>query len=215
MSDQERIRQREHWQAIAEQLGLSPDPELERPVANERVAAPAVSGTPVSVSSSATVGPVEPFEAQPDPKDETRPSHPVKQEPEGAQQTATVDRRLFSEDVSSREERQAKSGRRRRTAKIPSATESSAHTDLPAEGPPVEGTAAARKSKGATRRGRGRKRRRDEPAEANSSWTGDEAGAPEVSPFVAEAEADESEDAYNWDVPSWNELIGSLYRPER
>jgi hypothetical protein len=30
-----------------------------------------------------------------------------------------------------------------------------------------------------------------------------------------EPEEDLSNDAYNWNVPSWNELIASLHRPER
>ncbi len=66
-------------------------------------------------------------------------------------------------------------------------------------------------------RGRGR-RRREEEAEVAEVGTADEDEVQESGGTVGfEEEGDEEEVANyaNWSVPSWRDLIASLYRPDR
>jgi hypothetical protein len=70
--------------------------------------------------------------------------------------------------------------------------------------------------RGRGRRGRGgrsrRKSRRDEeaPATASDEVTGETAATPEE-----DDDTEEIDSLSDWSVPSWTELIASLYRPER
>jgi hypothetical protein len=84
--------------------------------------------------------------------------------------------------------------------------------------PPSEGEKAAPGSDRPKRRGRGRGRQK--PVEAvktgRLATPKQEPGAEVVAAEGAEdAELEDVRSLSNWNVPSWNELIASLYRPER
>ena len=66
------------------------------------------------------------------------------------------------------------------------------------------------------RRGRGRQKKA-EPVKASQKPPSDEKSIAKVATpeGAEEADLDDVRSLSNWNVPSWNELIGSLYRPER
>jgi hypothetical protein len=189
MTHQDQDKQRQHWQAIAEQLGLDsstgePRPGHERPspVRQQAEESPG-AGKPEppdrpADTQEAGLAPEEPSEVK-EPK-----SAALGLEPEKAPEEET-------EATGQRERRGRRGGRR--SAK-------SQADDLEA-------------SEGAAETGRRRKSTRvrkkdagDQPAEVS----------PEGSP-ATDADEDEGdfEDFSDWSVPSWNELIASLYRPSR
>jgi hypothetical protein len=76
--------------------------------------------------------------------------------------------------------------------------------------------AAADKPK--QRSGRGRRRRRKaevSEAEPDSPRAAAAADAEDAAAVEADDGGDELDNLADWNVPSWNELIASLYRPER
>jgi hypothetical protein len=88
--------------------------------------------------------------------------------------------------------------------------------EVPAEPEESPSVAASEKR---SRRGRGRgRRKKDEPAPEREVGRTDEEEAPEPADTAPEADDIADEDIGNpstWNVPSWNELIASLYRPDR
>ena len=226
MSDPDRIREREHWQAIAEQLGLAPEPE--------EPSAPAVS--PDSVHSkpehepvAAQAGPpVEPAELSEDESPRRgrrgRSTRTVeeaarREEPEKLPTEEPRNKETGVEPVQTAEEKPAaKRGRRRRSARSSPSTERKAseitsgvpasseieERDQPAERPKQRGRGRDRQKKTAAVR-TSQKAASDEQPGSNVSAPGEE----------EEIEAEDVRSLSNWNVPSWSELIASLYRPER
>jgi hypothetical protein len=224
MSDQEKTRQRDHWQAIAEQLGLSPEgdaaaqavsPEQPEPQSRQVYAKPpAQASEPDRAASAPVFSPSSPKPPQEDfkvnlvekkepvpepPAQESHVSPPEGQaEKPGEDEPESAPRRRGRRRGRDEEGPRADRGKRR-------AEERSFSPAAPARAEPGE----------ALDRGRGRRRRGRSSAEEEP----DLASEPEVSAAVDESEADdeiaELGDFSNWNVPSWNELIASLYRPER
>ena len=88
-----------------------------------------------------------------------------------------------------------------------------ARTPPPREAPDDESNAPRGRS-----RSRGGRRRRDEEPEVVEEPSLDEDEVHESGGLVGFEEGSEDEDIVNysnWTVPSWKDLIGSLYRPER
>ena len=137
MNDPDRIREREHWQAIAEQLGLSAEPE--EPSASEQ-----------------------------------KQAHPEPQHKRAGEQAASPIERaeLLEEEPSPRRGRRG--------------------------------------------RGRGRQKKIDEVKTSPKAVKDEEQiDTPSAPDEEEETEAEDVRSLSNWNVPSWNELIASLYRPER
>ncbi len=92
------------------------------------------------------------------------------------------------------------------------AEEATPGSEMPAE----EGTAEERKRR---RRGRGRKRRDREESPAAVADGSESVEEPMVEAASVEDEdandGGEVDDLSNWNAPSWNDLIDSLYRPDR
>jgi hypothetical protein len=113
-------------------------------------------------------------------------------------------------------------GSRQRTEPVDSAV-----TEAPAESPPSEeGVSEEAPAERQRRRGRGRGRHkkterekppREEKEEETVSSEEEEVVTEQGGQTEAELdEGDQSDDvASNWNVPTWQELIASLYRPER
>jgi hypothetical protein len=224
MSDQEKTRQRDHWQAIAEQLGLSPEgdavtegasPEQPEPQSRQVYAKPpAQASEPDRAASAAVFSPSPPSQPHEDfkvnlvEKKEPAPERPAQEshvsppkgraEESGGDEPESTPRRRGRRRGRDEEGGRADRGKRR-TEELSLSPAASARAE-PGEQPD---------------RGRGRRRRgRSSPEEEP-----DLASEPEVPAPVDESEADdeiaELGDFSNWNVPSWNELIASLYRPER
>ena len=79
----------------------------------------------------------------------------------------------------------------------------------------------AKEKERSRRRGRGRGRkgsRRDDPREAAKADFNEEKETTIAETITTEPEGEDdgdTEDVSGWEVPSWNELIAALYRPDR
>jgi hypothetical protein len=201
MTDQDQERQRQHWLAIAEQLGLDADSMASsssgRMIDNEGEPAvgpddagdldrdnPRQSGTSRGGAGEASVKSVSPPAEAPGDKNERE------------SETALEPHEL-QDEAENREQSGRRRGRRssKSTANVMKADRASAPR------PPEWSDESERQ------RSTGRNRRKR---------SGDDAAD---SPQVEEAAGDEEDEAEvddfsNWSVPSWNELIASLYRPE-
>jgi ribonuclease E len=113
-------------------------------------------------------------------------------------------------------------------ADAPEAPEQAASTDFTPESltfsPPSEESGEpereeSREDRGSRGRNRGRgRRRREEEAEVAEETSADEDEVQESGGAVGLEEDDDDEEVpnyANWSVPSWRDLIASLYRPER
>jgi hypothetical protein len=217
MTDHERNRQRDHWQAIAEQLGLARDAEPAEPeheAGHERA-------TPAPPPAERADEPEEMITAQGADQQETVFST------EDSDQARAVDvpetlTEVQDEDVDApSEESDAQHGRRRGRRRR--GGKSRRRNEEKVNEPGERGISRAGDStleegeedlpRGPRRRGRGHERIDEAEAEAEAA----DLPAPETIEQEADddTEIEELGDFSNWNVPSWNELIASLYRPER
>jgi hypothetical protein len=228
MSEPDRTRQREHWQAIAEQLGLAPESEESFP------SEPSPSPSPAQVrgEEDRTAEPPTPLaepakhaEAKSPQRGRRRRSAPADEatgqraRPDRPSTDERAEKEASAEPARAGEERPAPRRGRRRGAARPSTETKREATDstFSAEASSQEeetGKAAERPK----RRGRGRvPPQKAQAAEATQKPSkDDEIASPVAAPEEPEdAELDDVRSLSNWNVPSWNELISSLYRPER
>jgi hypothetical protein len=238
MSDeQEKIKQEQHWQELAELLGLEPERAAASAPAAP-VSAPANSVEPKELRreaepesksiDSARGGPeatARAGSALPAPAriDDRREAGRVlsKTENEGKEQPA--DARVTELEESGRESKRRRGRRSAESSKrAPTKNEGdSSAADAAAEGAAVsDPPGRAEKSKEGRRRGRGRGGQHKKPESENE--TAVSARAPEEEPAETlpaardkDDENDEVDNLSDWNVPSWNELIATLYRPER
>jgi hypothetical protein len=225
----ETLRQQEHWRALAEQLGLAPDPEipvsqsLSRPAADTAVREefhqqPAPPSTAPELPRVDTSRPAAPPDEGPAPEQEDaapplergRSSVPAEESAEvraeAAEKTGQIqDRRR----PRSRGRRSSRAARAEPDSGVEAASEETAADVASSAEKPVESS---------RRRGRGRpRRRRSSMEEATESLVApelEEETEPEATP-EPESDEDEPDTLSDWNVPSWNDLIASLYRPER
>jgi hypothetical protein len=187
----------DHWNDLARQLGLdaepsahepppSPQPHTRRAVHEEPAATE--SARPAS-KEDIDAGSVRAQRAGPQPTESGAKEEPPADE---------APRRRGGRGRSSRRGSRSREEGEPRQAPADSA-----------EPTPEEKESSKEERKEGRRRGRGR-RRRDSEAE--------ETEAPPAQAGAAEEEDDRLEEVdtlSDWSVPSWNELIASLYRPER
>ncbi len=226
MSDPDRSRQREHWQAIAEQLGLAPDP-------SQPCAAPAESDLPPPMPEEEPVAEVSAPAVEREPLAEPAPprrgrrgrpdqaeKQPVLRERPNSMPRAEAGTHESAAPTGQSEEEGTRRGRRRRSGRSaaptenrPRASEASAEISDEAEAPDEPASHPKRRGRG---RNRSKKAELEKPRPARGE--NKEPAAEPVAPPGAEREDEELDDVRslsNWNVPSWNELIASLYRPER
>jgi hypothetical protein len=224
MTDPDRNRQRDHWQAIAEQLGLAPEQEA---LTEEATPPPApAAGVKPSPPQPAVKAVAErPAAKEPAPARQERVAaakveeQPSREPPEPPLAEAREESVSTSQPAEPPEEEAAPKHRRRRRPKSARAAKSNAAEQASAGAGPLEENPGDEAEERATRRGRGRGRRKKGKPErtAATSVAEDE----EIVPKAAEpaetedADLDDLRSLSSWNVPSWNELIASLYRPER
>jgi len=220
MSNQERTRQRDHWQAIAEQLGLAPEGE-QPPAESEEAVEPAKiqrSATPPEEATEADLSEAEtsfsPSEPETIPEDLEQDTLHEEESP-----PATASRESHRHAVSEEapDEKPERPSRRR------GRRDRSEQSRRPVGGEQNEGQTASLTEDAVPEgsgeepgRGRGR-RKKGRPSRESTDQPAETDIAPEAASQESEAD-DEIEDLgdfSNWSVPSWNELIASLYRPER
>jgi hypothetical protein len=205
-----------HWQELAEQLGLEP----------EKPAAPEEASIEVSTLEFERT-PNSPAEKEVTSIEQGRAPEPVEEPVEGPwieerrPENEPEPAARGSDEVDSERGGKRRSGRRRRRrSRAEGASTPDENAEMPVhEAAPLEPEAKQEQEnaddakRGRSRR-RGRGRRRGDKAAVQNDETNAE-DLPADAP-VAAPEADDSlDDLSNWQAPSWQELIGSLYRPER
>lgn len=215
MTDEERRQREEHWRALAEQLGLDPASEPS-PEAEPRTL-PRDEPASISPAVRAEEPEWDPAETQPRSEERAVDAEAEEETHHGTGQALDVD----TPPARLERERPARSkrGRGRRAPRKESVAEDPEGTpEVMAEreeppGADHESPVATQESGKRERRGRRRGRPRDHEPVAESDQP--EADEPDATAHT-EAEEDDTEEVdtlSDWNVPSWNELIASLYRP--
>lgn len=215
MNDENENKQHDHWQALAEQLGLPPVAEAPaasppRVTESREVSMPAkveAPATPVSPSRAPNVSAPAPLAPPPAPAEA-----PKEERPGPVVVSAAPERRSGR-----RREPPDEAGRPRRGRKPAKSTaEAENETQGKKDGAQASG-AAEDSARGGSEPGRRRGRnthKKSGPRDAARVDTIDE-----IAPPPAEVPDDEDDDEIDnlsdWSVPSWTELIASLHRPER
>jgi hypothetical protein len=214
MTEMDDIQRR--WRELAEQLGLPP----------ETADQPAQATPPTTSAQSPKSSLIPEIEDRPVP-DPTK----AQKEPEELVKVASREMAApVTEPAMEVEERRPNRGRRRgrrggRAAEA--STVESVEPETAVEAPPADDVSGVEETVEATpaheqsrrrRRGRARPRRgeREEP-ETTVAEDEDERDEPEETPeSVTDGdEDDDGDDMSSWEIPSWQELIDSLYRPDR
>lgn len=226
-----------HWQAIWQQLGLEPDPAPPPPAASPPSRKAPVESERVLETLPAIEKPATVVRATPPPPEEEpvpprgrrrRPADNVEERPpmppvsaEGPVQDSprrgrSSGRRGHSPDKEAPGRRQR--GRRPSQGRAEASDEPEGVDSVAAVTAPDAGTSEPfpEQPQG---RGRGRSRRppgKHAPDRDDESASAEVLETPRPSNPDDDAEAEEDARAMSeWNVPSWNELIASLYRPER
>jgi hypothetical protein len=226
MNEEEQMRQKEHWRALAELLGLEPEPEPAPPPPAAPVADREEAEYPARGKSEAAAGEPALLPETASPRGRRRrPTVPAEETPEGAAAPGPEATELLvaPEPVETEEPLPAGRRRGRRTSRAgrseaPTAVETEEEKTDVAETHAVTPAAAEKMpAESPRRRGRGPKRQKKaaETADQVESEEAAEPATPQAELEPAESDLDETDALTDWNVPSWQELIASLYRPER
>jgi hypothetical protein len=223
-------RQREHWRELAELLGLDPDaPQADAPQAAEK---PSPAPEPVraqpEVRETAHVeveprprGPAAPaiednFEDAVDSPQSLPPGQFEEIESARERESPTVVQEAAPWAAPTRDEERSRQGGRRgrgrrgRSERQQDFSPGPGDREAGAEAEKDQLTEEEEDQQDADLPGRRGPGTGPEPPEEEIV---DDAEAP--APVDADDEIDEEDTLSDWNVPSWNELISSLYRPER
>jgi hypothetical protein len=226
MNDQEPSEQQKHWRELAEQLGLPGDAEDSR--------APVSAPPPRSASEKLSKGPPDaaivshgrtegetrdqgqlarPGSGTTTPAAEIDPGEARKIGSSAREERRPQERKPAS--VSRREGGRSQDRERPGRGRREPARDSSAGEGAPAEVAPDTGEVSERGTGEKKRPGRGRGRSNvANPDPRTRGPLPDEPRSPATSTTETD-EKDEVDNLTDWNVPSWTELIESLYRPER
>jgi hypothetical protein len=219
MTDLDRNRQREHWQAIAEQLGLAPEEDVsaEQEEPKERSAPKGMHAPPSAASelepeaATAKAPPAEQLEPAGEVQVEQKQALKQAEPGVAGDQTATpiASAPAIEEAVVPRR------GQRRRQTRETQAPESVGE-EPGTSGLPESTLSEETRGRPDRQRGRGRNKKRSKDSAQASPAEEAEMNPPEAEPVGQDdADAEDLSSLTSWNVPSWNELIASLYRPER
>jgi hypothetical protein len=230
MTEPNRAELENHWDSLAELLGLPPEPKPapppppeETPTEKDHTQEAEPQEIPKAGGRSLESEAVEPAERDAhrgrhrwapfgeEEPEELAPLHSPEQPAEiTAPEVAQEQQAAVEPEETEPEEKESRSGGRRgrRSGKGRSSRSASAE----GEGEETQAEPEAEKTDRARRRGRGRSRQsRSRSTEAETAEAVDREGA-EEEPDLKDEDLDTLSD---WNVPSWAELIASLYRPER
>jgi hypothetical protein len=226
MTDPKQSDQQKHWQELAEQLGL--------PLEADRSRTPRSAPPPSPPSESLSKGPpdagidlrgrgvsetCDEGQLGHDTSETTTPPADVER-PEVRNVASSVREERRPQErkpasVSRKEGRGQERETRARGRREPSARDSSAGEGATSEVSLNAGKVSQRGTGEKKRGGRGRGRSNVANTDAR---TGGAIPAGSLAPATSPTETDEKDEVDNltdWNVPSWTELIESLYRPER
>jgi hypothetical protein len=223
MTDEEE-RLRQHWQELAEQLGLESGPEptaVEKPAL--KATGPASSAPPARAETSKEYS--EGKERTVSAREQGPPSsRPVSEEAapaawhtEDQPEEDIPEQSSASEGTETVRRRPARKAERGDRPRRPRANDPSRGRETAAETGSPAGESSEEKSGERSRRRRkassGRPREEDAPASSAEMQPDEPPDAPESR--AEEADKDDLDTLTDWNVPSWTELIDSLYRPDR
>jgi hypothetical protein len=204
-NDPDRAKRLGHWQAIADQLGLSDDKPT--PPTSKSAAPKPEPAAPRSWADEAPAAREEIRESAGVPPQVERPA---------AAKAVEGDREDREGEGPDRETRSAGRRRRRRGPRRDS-NEPGARVESEEEtGPEPAGFREA--DRPGSRDEAPEAGFRDEDADEEEDEGGDDSAGPEEGPGPWREEDDTDEETVDystWSVPSWNEIIAGLYRPER
>ena len=219
---------RDHWKELAEQLGLPPEsqgsatgPEPERPKSRQPEREPE--------ARHKEAAPVIEKRREVERPEDRGPSHRSysrgPQEAAKVSEAPAIQKKIEPPPQPEAAELQEERPSRREERPSPQEEEVELRgSEGCEEKPGVVAGQEEEHSRGRRRRGgRGGKRRQDEDRPEGKGRRGrDAAPRPKAevveekaTQTVEEDDADDMEDLSNWTVPSWQELISSLYRPDR
>jgi hypothetical protein len=232
MSDEDRDQREDHWKALAEQLGLAPEPDRPAPPAprvraeadEDRSASrpPAVRRGDQPIYEDAGETPAVQHErVRPEPVRGPEPAEPW--EPDeagpGTEVGPTGEAGRAPDERTGRRRRRRRGGKergaRRETGEAEPLEEAAGTHEATLEKEPDERPAGRHR-----RRGRGRDRPPPDQTDQEVAEPAPEEDMPaEEGEATAVAETDEPDEELpspgEWNVPSWQDLIDSLYRPDR
>lgn len=236
MNDEDHADRERHWRELAAQLGLDPGPEP-GPISNTANPAPREDPHPVHARSERTRRPnPAPIEPQPHDSSEPAPAQagdwlseaPLEEPRHGHPGSQEAIAEPLGEERG-RRGRSRRGGRTRRGRDEEPIIQDHPHLgdeSLPAELPKEETGDIGPESigehsdkMGPERPGRKRSRRGRVPSAAPDpsvvEMPQEEANLPsaEAFPDSNEDDGDEVDTLSDWNAPSWNELVASLYRP--
>jgi hypothetical protein len=212
-----------NWESLWDDLGLTTPQPTSRPTPVEaapKPTEPRVTANPVAEKqpSSQQAEPISPLPTASGSTAEGAPG--VQDEAAGGEEAKSVRRGR---------RRGRRSGRTAEAAPVASAAvvtesvappqEAAAPPEVPAA--PTASTPSEAEAQREERRGRRRRRRRrpderESGARAENTAPDVEREEPtEVAADAADKDFDDEDDLSNWSVPPWQDLISSLYRPER
>ncbi len=222
--DEERLRQ--HWQELAEQLGLESGPEptaVQKPAlkatgpASQAPPARAETREEFSEGKKRTVSPRDqsPLTSLPVSEGSAPAAWQTEDQPEEAiSEQSSVSEATGAETVRRRPARRSERGDRPRRSRASDAskgrkTEAAESSPVrePVEEKPVERSRRRRKESSG-------QPREEEAADPSADRQLEEPPDTPQSP-AEEADKDDLDTLTDWNVPSWTELIDSLYRPDR
>ena len=213
-----------HWRKLAEEFGLEPEPTAPSPKA-----VPARSAEPEALAAAAErVAPPSSVErlGPSAPHSRRAISEQAKAGPDPAPANPAPAEISVESPVAEEEGAPARGRRRgRRGPRRAAEPESESVAETPESGEPLEsaakeGAETSEEDKPKRRRrgrGRGRDRRgKEDEVEREETPEEEPVAEEEEEPFAVEEEDDEDATDYSdWSVPSWQDLIASLYRPDR
>ena len=202
MTDQDELDRQRHWQQLAEQLGVEPP----QPAASVRGAEAAPEGS---------VAMPLPEQPRASPGERIRASETAAREESINQESTRHKEQAVTTAGSHRQRGRERSGKGRRKARAGSEDELAAEettTERPAS---RYGTVEDNPTGTRGRRSRGRTQGKGpSSSERQDKSTGAQAWGGEVTQPAGD-EHEEVDNLSDWNVPSWTELIDSLYRPDR
>jgi hypothetical protein len=212
MTNQE--EHRSHWDELAEQLGLGP----EKPAPAVRTVAAAPNPPPRHYAEKEQVVRAEVLvdEETSFPRGKRgEPEAPARAPEETSESLPDLDAESGSVDEEA-EKSQDSQGRGRRRRRRRSKPDDPRSADESSEAAPAAAATDEDKApRGRSRRERGRRHPdAEKPPARRQEVVKDQEEAPPSKTPPAE-EDDDLDDLSNWQAPSWQELIASLYRPER
>ena len=218
--DEERLRQ--HWQELAEQLGLESEPESPavgklspKETSPARPSEPAIKEVKESWEGQERSSPAQHQSisgSEPIAEESAPADWPVRDEVESQEDRSSAPQSGTEEAPRRRRGRRSEDQPRGSRTKNTSAVSEPGPQEVSPPGETIDEKSAGR---GPRRRKGSPRRSRDEETPISVGEIESQEPPPASEPNDKDADKDDLDTLTDWNVPSWTELIDSLYRPDR